>query len=69
MAEVTPSVEPQAQSHGGEDDRDGQQDPHLAMLRSRIADLDQRPVDEHPGVYAEIDDRLREALDTDQETA
>ena len=38
------------------------QEPHVAAALRRLAELDERPVDKHPAVYADIDETLRAAL-------
>ena len=38
------------------------QEPHVAAALRRLAELDERPVDEHPAAYTDIDEALRAAL-------
>jgi hypothetical protein len=43
------------------------QEPHVAAALRRLAELDERPVDEHPAAYTDIDEALRAALGASRE--
>ena len=40
----------------------GPSDSRIDAALARMGDLDAAPVDQHPAIYGQVDDRLREAL-------
>lgn len=50
-----------AEQSGAETSGD-RQDPRVAAALRRLAEVEGHAVDEHPGVYSDIDDSLRAAL-------